>query len=265
MKPQRIIYTVLAYVALAASILLIPHYTSTGYDWSESGDVVLAVIGVSLKPYRFLAPIFHIATLLLILAILYYGNQCRRIFAVYFAFNYALIAWTQGIAVTDQFGFAIVTGTVISIGLISLLWFVEAIKPQQETVFKKVQFWRYWVVPFAFLAFWTPKQDLKPIYLLTSDYGIAFCFTTPVVLALLSLFYPNVNKTLFRVTAVVGLVIGILNMYSWFNPASPHIWLGILHFPLLFVSAYALVLTMLPERFLMVDKTTLRTKQRANC
>jgi hypothetical protein len=241
---------VLVYVALGASILLLPHYTSKGYALSESGDVVLAVISVALRPYRWLAPIFHVMTPLLILSISILGNRARRFVAAYFAVDYAIIAGAQGIADTERFGFTVVTGTVASIALIALLWVGEALRPQNETVFRRIRLWRYWVVPLALLAFWAPSPKLEPIRLLTSDYGIAFCVTTPVVLALLTILYPRINITLLRAMGTVGFVIGLLNMYSWFNPGEPNVWLGILHIPLVLTSAFALVLPFLPSKWL---------------
>lgn len=114
-------WDVFYFLLLAACVLLVPHYTLKGYSWSESGDVVLETIRVSILPYRFLAPIFHMATVALVAGIIFAGNKMRRVFAGYFVLDYALIARAQGIGTTERFGYTVVTGTVATIGFIALL------------------------------------------------------------------------------------------------------------------------------------------------
>jgi len=54
--------------------------------------------------------------------------------------------------------------------------------------------------------------DLNPVYILTSGGGLAFCMMTPVYLAVLLFFYPEVNMPLMRVTALTGLIIALYNI-----------------------------------------------------
>jgi hypothetical protein len=88
-------------------------------------------------------------------------------------------------------------------------------------------------------------RDLLRVYLvllLTSpDYGLAYCFVTPVFLFLLILFYPQVDPFAFRVTAFNGLIYGLLNLTHWFNP--DRLWMGVLHIPLLVLPLVALLLS----------------------
>lgn len=80
-----------------------------------------------------------------------------------------------------------------------------------------------------------------PLYLLISPgYGLTFCMTTPIVLCLLTLFYPRVNKPVYKINAFVGIIFGIYNMQFFFNPNT--VWMGVMHFPLLFISIYAFIL-----------------------
>ena len=75
---------------------------------------------------------------------------------------------------------------------------------------------------------------------------MAYCLTTPVVLALMALYYPGVNKTAMRLTAFLGLIFGVLNVSRplMAGPTPAAIWEGtILHMPLLITSAYALGIT----------------------
>ncbi|MHC4693384.1 MAG: hypothetical protein ACYS67_11645, partial [Planctomycetota bacterium] len=109
--------------------------------------------------------------------------------------------------------------------------------------------WRYWVVPLAVLAFWYPssrgRPDFNPVLLFTNSAGLAFCLMTPVYVGLLSLYWPRVNLPAMRVTSLVGLIIGLYNMYANFgiNPGRTW-WNGILHIPLLVISLYGLILSL---------------------
>jgi hypothetical protein len=224
---------------------IVPHYTSTGYSWAESGEVVKSVLSVSLKPYLPLAPIFHIATVVLLIAIWRYGNKVRRIFSLYIGVNYIFIALAQGIGTIEKYGLVIMTGCVITYILVGLLWIWETISPRNDVTFRKLPAVRYWPVPLAFLAFWFPigkdlTPNFDPVLLLTSPYGLAYCLTTPLIVCLLTLFHPRVNEPLYKITAFVGVIYGIWNMFSFFSPHAR--WLGVLHFPLLFISIYALFL-----------------------
>jgi hypothetical protein len=85
------------------------------------------------------------------------------------------------------------------------------------------------------------KPDFNPLLLLISpDYGLTFCFTTPIFLFLLIMFYPQVNLLAYRITAFNGLLYALFNLTHWFTPELR--WMGFLHLPLLILSVYALIL-----------------------
>lgn len=224
--------------------VFITPYASKGYSFEETSDVIRSLLSVSWKPYAWVAPVFHVATLLLIIAIWILGDRMSRIFDVYFGVNYLFIAFTQVMGFTEEYGFVVMVGSVISYCLIGLLFFWDAFKTRLSTQFGGVSPIRYWVIPLAFIAFWSPfdiigmKLDFNPILLLTSvGYGLSFCMTTPVVLGLLTLFYPRVNEPVLKVTSFVGIIYGLLNMGQLADPT--RFWLGVLHFPLLLISIYA--------------------------
>jgi hypothetical protein len=85
------------------------------------------------------------------------------------------------------------------------------------------------------------RPDFDPLLLLTSpEYGLTFCFTTPVFLLGLVFFYPHVNQFAYRATAFCGLLYGLFNLSQWFSPDTR--WMGFLHLPLLIISLYAFFL-----------------------
>jgi len=135
-------------------------------------------------------------------------------------------------------------GYIIIFSIIGVYWIWEIIVKQNDFTLPKIPYWKYLVIPFAILSFWSPIElQFKPIYLLTSDYGISFCFTAPVILAILSLYHPKVNIAVLRVTSFVGLFLGILNLTYIFYDGI--LWLIILHIPLFVISIYCIVLSYL--------------------
>jgi len=174
------------------------------------------------------------------------GQSCRRFFAVLFLF----IAFSNHIAVTDTHGLAVVTGNLVSILIVGLLWVWEVYRPQNNYVFERLPAWRYWVLPFAFLAFWSPidaqlNPDFNPLLLLNSSFGVMYCPTTPVIIALLTFIYPRVNTYVLRTTSFVGLVIGLFNIISYFIMPGYTLWNLVLHTPLIFISLYGLLIPIL--------------------
>lgn len=238
----------LVYFLLFLLNTVIPPHASKGYSWEETGEVIQSLLMVSIEPHARLAPVFHIATVILLLFIWRYGERANRTFSACIGANYIFIAFTQVMGTTEEYGLVIMTGSFLTFVLIGLLWFWEAFSPKNDTAFTRLPLARYWAIPLAFLAFWSPlnfsngwKLNFDPLLLLTSPgYGLTFCMTTPVILCLLTLFYPGVNGSLFRINSFVGIIYGLLNMQFLSSPQT--LWMGVLHFPLLLISIYAFVL-----------------------
>jgi hypothetical protein len=98
---------------------------------------------------------------------------------------------------------------------------------------------------------WFPKnpESMKPdfnlAYLFTNAAGLAFCAMTPVYHGILTLYYPKVNIATLRVTSLLGVIIGFWNMIVNFLMMPDVLWWnGILHLPLVFISVYALILSL---------------------
>ena len=67
---------------------------------------------------------------------------------------------------------------------------------------------------------------------------------TPVYLAILLLFYPEVNIVTLRITGLVGLILGIYNIGFIFGMNTGTWYVGVLHLPLVIVSGSALILSL---------------------
>lgn len=235
-------------------LFFLPAYAQRPYDPRNTPQLVIEVLS---HPAAYavpaLFPLFKLAPAALIVLLWVLDPRVdrkvyTRIFYGYAAANLLIIAVFQNIARTPNYGLAVLVGNVVIYGLIGLLWAWEAAKGTHPLFFNPRPRWRYWVVPLALLAFWfpvntagaTPTPDFSPFGLVMNEAGFTFCMMLPVYLGALTMAVPNVNPTLLRVTAFVGLVTGLLNVFEFFANASYGWWMGIVHLPLLLISAYAL-------------------------
>jgi len=229
----------------------IPPYASKGYNFPQDwGNVIFHVLSNAIvHQYSELYRIFKIIPIILLVGLIVFRNKVARLFAIYVGITYALFAIGQSIAITEQYGVSICTINVVMFLIVAAFWAWEAVVLQNDYTLRKLPVWRYWVVPLAVLAFCYPankgRPDFNPVYLFTNGSGLAFCLMTPVYLALLSLYWPRVNIATMRVTSLVGLIIGLYNLYANFgiNPARRW-WNGVLHIPLLSISIYGLILSL---------------------
>ncbi len=241
-------YLPLACVGLTV-IAMLPPITQVPYDPRSTQDVIFSVLMVSIQPYQAWGWIFHAATVLLILFILWKPGQAGRALAGYMGINYLIIAALQPYAVTEKYGQTLLTSAIVGTALLGIAWLVVAIKNTINISLHAIPRWRYFLIPLALLVFWSPIKvaggmalpNFDPRLLLTSgDYGLTYCFVTPVFLFLLILFSTSATSFIFRITAFNALLYGLLNQTHWFNPNT--VWMGFMHIPLLILSLVALFL-----------------------
>jgi hypothetical protein len=241
-----VIYGTLVVVSMLPPIAHIP------YDPRNTQDVIMSILMVSITPYQAWGWVFHVATLAVVALTLFRPRVAGRVTAAYLGVNYLLIAALQTNAVTEEYGFAVQTGALVATTLLGLLWLWVAWRDELRASFKDIPSWRWGLLPLALLVFWSPiglegsrvVPNFDPLLLLTSlEYGLTYCFVTPVFLFLLILFYPKVNNFAFRVTAFNALLYGLINLIHWFNPDM--VWMGVMHIPLLVTPLVALSMPML--------------------
>ena len=187
----------------------------------------------------------------LLIGIILSPKLAARIFSIYAAISYIFIILRQSIGSTEKYGLVISIYLLIVFLIVAAFWFWETFVNCNDFTIRKQPIWKYWVVPFALLAFWYPLNiktgmpDFNPAYFFTNGAGLAFCTMTPLYIAVLTIYYPNVNILTLRITSLVGLIIGLNNMHLNFvvNPGSLW-WNGILHIPLVVISLYGLILSL---------------------
>jgi hypothetical protein len=237
-------------LAVLLVCFFLPVLAASPFPQQESSLVIKEVLIKTSAEYLWLSPVIHVLIVALLGALYFSISKAGRIADFFFAVLILFFAFSNHIAVTDTYGLAVVTGNLVPILIVGMFWVWEVYRPQNNYVFEKLPTWRYWVLPFAFLAFWSPidaqlNPNFSPLLLLNSSFGVMYCPTTPVIIALLTLAYPRVNIRLLTVTSFVGLIIGLFNVMSYFIMPGYTLWMMILHIPLILISLQGLLISTL--------------------
>lgn len=196
-------------------------------------------------------PFFQITAVLFFIGVILLRGRFSKIFSGYASLSYLLFAVGQNISVMDEYGTAVLSLNIIMFVLVAAFWFWEAFQGRNDFSARPRSPWRYWVAIPALFAFWYPmdwttlRPDFSPIHLVTSGSALTFCMMTPVFLAILIIYYPHINRATLRVTSLVGLIIGFYNMLAYFFRELDLWWSGVLHLPLVLLSVYGLVISLL--------------------
>lgn len=230
---------------LVAQGVLLP-FASHNFSMQNIGGIVSATLNnapqVNLGSLNIY---FQSLSLLMIVLLIVLRNRMRMIFNVYVAVSYLFFAFVQNMAVTDNFGFSVVIVNLVMFLFVAFVWIQEALHPKNTYYFSNFH-WKYiWMIVLALFAYWFPftmgQLDLAPLHFFTRNSATAFCFTTPLFLTILTFNLPTVNIVTYRITAVIGFIIGVYNMFSFFNPNT--VYLGFAHLPLLTISLYCAILS----------------------
>lgn len=229
-------------------ISFVPPITQKIYSPENTQDVILELLKTAINPYRPLGFIFHIATIILVIFAAKKPKKSGKFVSIYFGLNFLIIAFAQSFGNTMKYGFVVHSGGLIAFSLLGMMWIWAGIKGRTKVSFQKITWNHLLLLPLAILAFWSPFKvegnsvipDFNPVLLFTSaDYGLTFCFTTPVFLYLVILFFNEVDLFVYRTTAFNGFLYALFNFSHWVNPDFR--WMGFLHLPLLIISLTALI------------------------
>jgi hypothetical protein len=198
--------------------------------------------------------LFKVTPILFILGIVFFGNHFSRLFAVYAGVAYLTFNVLQNFSFSPEYGVGILSQNLVTMLLVSLLWFWEAAVGKNDFSPVKLTPLKWGVIALAFWAFWDPintvtrMPDFNPLYLINNPGGVAFCMMTPVFLAVLITFYPKVNHALLRVNSLAAVIIGIFNVLVVFANPAVYWWFGLLHLPLFILGVYGLVISLRADR-----------------
>ena len=245
-------------------VLFLPSYTTRPFNPQDTPILVEQVLrDPIIYNYPILFILSKIITLVLIIsiAIVYRKNSNEFIkkyltifFVMYTAILLLAIAIFQNMSATTDYGFAVLTGNLFVMLIIATFWINEfnlfKSKNIDELSMKKETKIR-WLIPLAILAFWypvntvsaVPKPDLSLINLINNESVLTFCMITPIILTIAILYFPSIHLSTLRVTSYVGLILGLINMISWFAISPEAWWMGVLHFPLVIISFYVFIVS----------------------
>ncbi|UCH70740.1 MAG: hypothetical protein JSV29_01790 [Candidatus Bathyarchaeota archaeon] len=100
--------------------LLVPSYTSEPLALGQVGELMGIVVREALQPYAWLAPVFHLATLVFLTLLWKFNMKVLKYFYAYLAVNFVFMALAQNITVTEKFGFVIIFSNLFLILLIGM-------------------------------------------------------------------------------------------------------------------------------------------------
>ncbi|MTI94420.1 MAG: hypothetical protein FH749_02875 [Firmicutes bacterium] len=236
------------FLLLLVLVFFLPPLSQIEFTAVDTPAVIKEVL---IAPYVYRFPeLFVVSKLIFIGLAVGLATRPRlfwRPFATFAALLLLVVAVFQNIADTASYGLTVLTGNLLLMLIVAGLWAWEAITPGSQLAAPDMK--RQLVLPLAILAFWMPvdsvtgSQNLVLAKFLTSESLLTFCMLIPILLAVLILYYPNVNRTLLRGTAFIGIVFGITNMLTWFVLDRGFLWMGIVHLPLLINSLLGFNLT----------------------
>lgn len=216
------------------------------FRFEAAGDLISYTLGrafiMDMYPY---AVYFQLLMILALTGVIVWKGKFSRCFAAVVGCFYLLYAVIQNMAVTEQYGFSMVTVNVVMMCLVAFVWLRAAWKGSVVFTFDNISLKTVWTIPVALFCLWWP-MDMKTVmpdfslhYLWDSGSVLGFCPMTPVFLTLLVLSKGGADRLVLRVTAMVGVIIGLYNMGNFATDTG--FYLGLYHLPLLGMSVYALL------------------------
>ena len=233
-------------ILLAAQSVLLP-IVSRNFDPQNIPRMVSVTLGNAVQNHLGnLNILFQSLSLLMLVLLVVFKNKVRTLFNAYVAVSYTAFAFIQNMAVTELYGFSVVTVNFAMFLFVAYVWIRELFNPENNYDFSNFH-WKYiWMILFALFAYLCPftshgEMDWNLLHFFTRNTATAFCLTTPLFLTILTLNLPKVNIVTYRITAIIGVIIGLYNMMNFFNPHT--VFLGVVHVPLLTISLYSTILS----------------------
>jgi hypothetical protein len=226
---------------------LIPPYASHGYAIAEWPAVNQYIITHPVKTFLpTLYPFFKIIPLIILTGVFLNKKVAGKLFIGWVALVYVLAAFLQSVSVSSRFGIAICTGNLVIFVFLAVIWAREALRSAEKFSIPRLSLQNFWLLVAAFLAFWYPVNlqtllpDFNPVYLVTSGAGLSFCLSTPLFLSVFLVKYPFINPPVIACTAFVGFFMGVSNLVLEWVIIPSYWWIGVLHLPLVIISAFSL-------------------------
>ncbi len=227
------------YLLFFGLVFIPPISTEVGMNLpSRIGMDVTAASG-QYNTLRWIITLFFIILMIMLLIL---KNRIVRVFSLFTAINFSLVALLQNTAVLENYGRVFILGLMIPELIVSLTWYWEAWA--NETDFNEHTFSKKksWIIILALIAFIFPLgifPGQPEANIINSPVMLAMCLTTPIYLAIYA-FASKVNGATIRITSFFGCYLGIFWLVTMISQPD-YFYIGILHWPLLIISFYMFI------------------------
>jgi len=239
-------------LVLVLGLLFVPPYVSSGYRLLQIPSITAFIVTHAIKHnLSAIYPVFNLLAISGMIAALAGGQRWAPALAVYATLTYILSAIIQNVSISSEYGVAISISNLSLILLVAAAWLWEVLFPENDFSQRPPLKRAFPLLTLAILAIWQPVNpgtmlpDFHLGLLLTSGSSLTFCMMTTVFLGILLLYYPKVNLLTLRVTSLIGLLIGLGNLWLEFIHLPALGWVGLLHLPLVGLAALGLYLSAL--------------------
>ncbi len=236
-------------IVLVLQFILVP-FSTKNFSFNKIGDIIAFSfthsIELSMGAYYVY---FQVVSIIILLLLFIFKNKVAGLFTFYVFLSYLTFSFIPNISISEQYGVIVVPVNIVMILFIAWVWFKELLESKNNYSFSNLKWSNSWLILLSLFAYWLPidfgptyaKFDFKLSYFLFSGSSLAFCMMTPVLLTVLSLNIPKINIVTYRITALVGLIIGFYNMFKFQDPN--RVDEAIMHLPLVIVSIYSLFMS----------------------
>ncbi len=233
------------FIVIAAQFLLIP-FASKNFHMENINSIISITLQNALQmkisEYNVY---FQSLSLIIFILLIIFKNRMKLAFNIYVSISYVVFAFIQNVAITEKYGLSIVSINVIMFLFVAYVWIAEIFQAKNNYQFSNFKRKYIWLVILSLFAYLCPISshglDFNPLNFFNKNSVTSFCLTTPLILTIMTLNLPKINVVTYRITAIIGFIIGLYNMLSFLNPYT--VFIGVLHIPLLTISFYCMVLS----------------------
>ncbi len=236
-------------------LFFIPSYSVKPVNPQETSMLIVEVLkNPFIHTFEIAYPIIKALFILLLILLIILKEKISYLFTAYITILLFIISIFQNMGTTETYGFSVIIGNILIQMIVVIFMILEFCIRKNKYSTGARPLWKWWVVPFALLAFWMPmgangEPNFNLLHFFTNESILTYCMLTPIIIAILTIYFPNVNIPALRVMSYIGLLFGIMNMLTWFVLDPSMWWVGVLHIPLFIISIYGFVLTFLKKRY----------------
>jgi hypothetical protein len=109
--------------------------------------------------------LFQTLSLVMFILLFVFKNKFRTVFNAYVAISYLAFAFIQNMAVTEQYGFSVITVNVVMFLFVAYTWLRETLEAGKRSYgLRRISVRKYaWMIVLALFAYWCPFNNAGPI------------------------------------------------------------------------------------------------------